>query len=75
MKFVLVNGRTPRSQSFCALCWEPIGESYLREVATRLSYCDHRCYVGHRKVAVAVSALPNHARASLRVVGPCCGRG
>jgi hypothetical protein len=31
MKFVLVNGRTPRPQSFCAWCCEPIGESYLRE--------------------------------------------
>ena len=51
MKFVLVNGRTPQPQSFCALCCEPIRESYLRELATRLSYCDHRCYVGHRKVA------------------------
>src|SRR5262245_10166160 len=27
----LVNGRTPRPQSFCALCCEPLGESYLRE--------------------------------------------
>jgi len=44
MKFVLVNGRTPRPQSFCALCCEPIGESYLRELTTRLSYCDHKCY-------------------------------
>ena len=51
MKFVWVNGRTPQPQSFCALCCEPIGQSYLRELATRLSYCDHRCYVGHRKVA------------------------
>ena len=41
MKFVVVNGRTPRPQSFCALCCEPIGESYLRELTTRLSYCDH----------------------------------
>ena len=40
MKFVLVNGRTPRPQSFCALCCEAIGESYLRELTTRLSYCD-----------------------------------
>jgi hypothetical protein len=28
MKFVLVNGRRPRPQSFCALCGEAIGESY-----------------------------------------------
>jgi hypothetical protein len=48
VKFVLVNGRTPRPQSFCALCCEPIGGSYLREIATRLSYCDHKCYVGRQ---------------------------
>jgi hypothetical protein len=41
MNFMLVNGRTPRPQSFCARCCEPIGASYLREIATRLSYCDH----------------------------------
>jgi hypothetical protein len=51
MKFVLVNGRTPRSQSVCAPCCEPIGETYLREIATRLSYCDHQCYLGHCKLA------------------------
>jgi hypothetical protein len=31
MKFVLVNDRTPRPQSFCARCGEPIGRAYLRE--------------------------------------------
>jgi hypothetical protein len=62
MKFVLVNGRTPRPQSFCALCCEPIGESYLRELATRLSYCDHKCYAGHCQVPIL--ALQKHARAS-----------
>ena len=34
MEFILVNGRTPRPQSFCARCCEPIGASYLREIAT-----------------------------------------
>ena len=47
MEFVLVNGRTPRPQSFCVLCCEPIGQSYLREIGTRLSYCNHNCYVDH----------------------------
>jgi hypothetical protein len=51
MKFILVNGRTPRQQSFCALCCEPIGETYLREIATRVSYCDHQWYFGRRKLA------------------------
>jgi len=34
MRSVLVNGRAPRPQSFCAWCCEPIGENYLRELAT-----------------------------------------
>jgi hypothetical protein len=46
MNLILVNGRTPRPQSFCARCCEPIGASYLREIATRLSYCDQDCYAG-----------------------------
>jgi hypothetical protein len=39
MKFILINGRTPRVESFCALCFEPIGETSLREIANPLSYC------------------------------------
>jgi hypothetical protein len=62
MKFIVVNGRTPVPQSFCALCREPIAGSYLREIATRLSYCDHKCYVGHCEITVR--ALQYHARAS-----------
>jgi hypothetical protein len=57
MKFVLVNGRTPRAQSFCALCCEPIGKTYLREIATRLSYCDHQCYLGHCQLSA-----PGHSK-------------
>ena len=65
MKFVMVNGRTPRQPSF--LCAVPranrgsIGESYLREIATQLFYCSHGCYVDHK---VPVPALQNLARAS-----------
>jgi hypothetical protein len=62
MKFVLVNGRTPRTQSFCPLCCEPIRESYLRDIATLLAYCNHECYVDHCKVSVP--ALQYHAMAS-----------
>jgi hypothetical protein len=61
MKFILVNGRTPRPPALRALCRGPIGENYVRETATRLFYCDHKCYVEHCKVPVA---LPNHAKAS-----------
>ena len=52
MRFVLVNGRTPRTQSVCALCCESIGESYLRDITAQLAYCNHKCYVDHYKVSV-----------------------
>jgi hypothetical protein len=51
MKFLLVNGRCPRPKSLCALCCERIGESYLRELNTRVSYCNYECYLGHCKLA------------------------
>jgi len=51
MKFVLVNGRAPRPQSSCAFCCQPIGNGYLRELTTRLSYCDQQCYLGHSELA------------------------
>ena len=62
MRFVLVNGRTLRTQSLCTLCCEPIGESYLRDIGTQLPYCDHTCYVDHCKAPVL--ALQYHAMAS-----------
>jgi hypothetical protein len=51
MQFVLVIGRPPCPQSFCTFCCEPIQEGYLREIATRLYYCGHECYVDHRSSA------------------------
>ena len=62
MKCVLVNGRRPRPEAWCGLCCEPIGESYLRELATRLSYCSYQCYLGQCKLAMSV--LKERARAS-----------
>jgi len=45
VRFVLVNGRTPFRQSFCALCREPIAKTgYLRDIRTRLYYCGAECY-------------------------------
>jgi hypothetical protein len=62
MRFVLVNGRTPRTQSLCTLCCEPIEESYLRDIGTQLPYCNHKCYVDNCKAPVL--ALQYHAMAS-----------
>jgi hypothetical protein len=61
IRFVVVNGRTPRPRSFCVLCRESIGASYLREIGTLLPYCDHTCYADHCRKAVLV--IENHARA------------
>jgi hypothetical protein len=62
MRFILVNGREPRRQSFCAMCNQPIGPSYLREIGTYLTYCNHDCYADHCKSAVLL--LDCQARAS-----------
>jgi hypothetical protein len=62
MKFILINGRTPRPQSVCVFCREPIGADYPREIGTRLCYCDDECYASHRERSVL--AIENHARAS-----------
>ena len=62
MRFVLVNGRTPCPRAFCVLCCEPIGANYLREIGTKLSYCDHDCYAEHCQSAVLM--FENQARAS-----------
>jgi hypothetical protein len=49
MRFVLVNGRTPLPQPFCALCCEPIEENYLRDLATHLPYCGAKCFASRCK--------------------------
>jgi hypothetical protein len=72
VKFVLVNGRTPRSQSSCALCCEPIGGGYLRDFATGLCYCDQRCYaepawvLHDREIAAMLVAAPRPEQLSFR---------
>jgi hypothetical protein len=67
MKFVLVNGRKPRPQSFCNLCCEPIGETYLREIATRLCYCGHKCYLDRCKLCAPSSEARERLLTSLRL--------
>jgi hypothetical protein len=62
MKFVLVNGRTPRPRPSCVCCFQPIEAGYLREIGTNLTYCDHDCYVEHCKSAFVL--LEKRATAS-----------
>jgi hypothetical protein len=56
IRFILVNGRTPSSNSFCVLCCEPIETGYLREIGTRLPYCGHGCYANHCENSVVTLA-------------------
>ena len=62
MKFVLVNGRTPRPKTLCVMCDQPIKAGYLREIGTDLTYCSHNCYADHCKSAFL--HLEKQARAS-----------
>ena len=62
MRFVLVNGRTPRPRLFCVKCDRRIEAGYLREIGTQLTYCNHNCYADHCQSAFLV--LANRAKAS-----------
>jgi hypothetical protein len=53
-RFVLVNGRVPRTDANCALCCAKIEGGYLRDPQTRLVYCNPHCFTGHEKLAMAV---------------------
>ena len=41
--FVLVNNRVPRGEQHCAVCGSAIERGYVRDLRTRLIYCDARC--------------------------------
>jgi hypothetical protein len=45
-RFVLVNHRVPRDDGHCALCGGIIENGYVRDVRTRLIYCDVQCLSG-----------------------------
>lgn len=72
MKFVLVNGRTPFRAAPCVLCCEAIGESYLRDVKTRLCYCGAGCYALHCGTELMLregARKPREQRATRRIKG------
>jgi hypothetical protein len=60
IRFVLVNDRVPRSDANCALCREKIEQGYIRELQTRLVYCNPQCLSGHEKIALV--AVEDRAR-------------
>jgi hypothetical protein len=60
MRYIVVNDRHPREDACCGFCCEPIGEGYVRELGTRILYCDHTHYSAH--VESSVLAIEYHAR-------------
>jgi hypothetical protein len=61
MRCVLVNAAKLKAPTLCAHCGHEISESYVREVGSRLIYCDFRCY--SVAVQTASKALGYHAPA------------
>jgi hypothetical protein len=50
MRFVLVNERSPRGETFCAVCCAGIDRGYVRDPQTRLLYCDADCFADHERM-------------------------
>jgi hypothetical protein len=44
MRCVLVNGARLKAPTLCAHCGNKISANYVREIGTRIVYCDFRCY-------------------------------
>jgi len=58
MRCIIVNDAYLKADAFCAHCGNRIGENYVREIGTRLIYCDYRCYgVALRSSVTAIGYL------------------
>jgi hypothetical protein len=44
MRCVVVNGAKLKADALCAHCGNKVGMNYVREISTRLIYCDFHCY-------------------------------
>jgi hypothetical protein len=44
MRCILVSDANLKSDTCCTCCREKIGDSYAREIGSRLIYCDYDCY-------------------------------
>jgi len=49
LRYIFVNGRTPRSQAHCASCRAPVDDSYMRDIATGAVFCNRRCSKKHSR--------------------------
>lgn len=44
MRCIMVNGAKLKAETLCARCGGQIGDGYVREIGSRLIYCDFHCY-------------------------------
>jgi hypothetical protein len=59
MRCIIVNDAYLKAEAFCAHCGNRIDESYVREIDSRLIYCDYRCYaVALKSSAAALGCRP-----------------
>jgi hypothetical protein len=57
-RFILVSGRTPHHIVHCTSCREPIGDGYVRDIASGLLYCDYDCSnAGHSRIGALASRI------------------
>ena len=54
VRFAVVNNRVPCSDQRCALCGSLIEKGYVRDLETRLPYCDTQCFEVHAHEAVRI---------------------
>jgi len=64
MRCIIVNGAKLKAQARCAYCNRTIGEGYIREIGSRLIYCDFHCYSVALEAAVMTRAYPQLALGS-----------
>jgi hypothetical protein len=60
MRCILVSDANMKSGTCCTYCRKRIGDSYAREIDSRLIYCDYDCY----RFAVETPVITLNARAT-----------
>ena len=60
MRCIVVSDANLKSDTCCTYCRKRIGDSYAREIGSRLIYCDYDCY----QFAVETPVITLNARAT-----------
>ena len=58
MRCIVVSDASLKADTRCTYCQKKIGDSYAREISTRLIYCDFDCYQNAAESAALARNLP-----------------